>query len=113
MQRARSKTEEIQKELSAQLQQQRETALQAVETSKNMVLERDKHREEAEVHRRRLNEERRKSAELAKELESKRNDSQQKAAESEKLKNELAEKDNQLQEEMAKRAEIVKTIDTI
>ncbi len=110
MQKARQKTEEIRKALSEQLQQQREAALQAVETSKNMVVERDRHREEAEAHRRKLNEEQRKNAELAKQLESKQSESQRKAAESERLKNELAEKDNQLQQEMAKRAELLKRL---
>eukprot|EP00943_MAST-04B_sp_MAST-4B-sp1_P008740 g8740.t1 len=110
MQKARQKTEEIRRELSEQLQRQREAALQAVETSKNMVVERDRHREEAEAHRRKFNEEQRKNAELAKQLESKQSESQRKAAESERLKNELAEKDNMLQQEMAKREELLKRL---
>ena len=133
MQKARQKSEEIRKELSEQLQKQRryfnsylnssrnsltwiiftkpgDAALKAVETSKNMVIERDKHREEAEAHRRKLDEEKRRTAELSKLLASKQNESQQKDVESEKLKNELITKENQLREEMAKRAELLKRL---
>ena len=132
MQKARQKSEEIRKELSEQLQKQRrylisyiskvnvltcvdftktgDAALKAVETSKNMVLERDKHREEAEAHRRKLDEEKRRTAKLSKLLESKQNESQLKDIESEKLKNELMMKDHQLREEMAKRAELLRRL---
>ena len=75
-----------------------------------MVIERDKHREEAEAHRRKLNEEKRRTAELSKLLATKHNDSQQKNAESEKLKNELLMKEKQLREEMTKRAELLKRL---
>ena len=74
------------------------------------MIERDKHREEAEALSRKLDAELRRTAELSKFMESKQKASQQKDVESEKLKNELITKENQLREEMAKRAELLKRL---
>ena len=86
-----------------------DAALKAVETSKNMRLSGTSTAKRLR-HKGKLNEEKRRTAELSKLLATKQNESQQKNAESEKLKNELLMKEKQLREEMTQRAELLKRL---
>lgn len=103
MQQARRKTEDIRKEMGAQLERQRESALRAMETAKRRSEEADAHKSTAKELGDQLEMERQKRLEMEKLLEDQKAQSESRMSEAEKLKAELSRKEAQLKNENAKR----------